>query len=454
MDTDGTGQIALDGRVLIFVLAISMITGLGFGLLPALNASQSGWHAAMKEGGRTTAGVRRRRLRNSLVVCEVALALVLLIGAGLMLRSFHRLMQVDCGFDPSSVLTFRMSIPFSAYTDPVPRARLYNEVVERLESLPGVKSAGAAAILPLRGTMIGLTFEILGRPAPPPGEEPVVRSNSVTVDYFRTMGMALQRGRFFTELDTRDAPAVTIINETMVRQFWPDEDPIGQRIAPAVVLGDHDPDSYEIVGIVADVRANAVDVAARPCMYIPNEQQTWPFMTFAVRTTVDPSTLIGAVRGEIASVTKDEAAFDFKTMEQYTSEAVGDRRFPMFLLGLFAVLALILAAMGMYATLSYSVAQRTHEIGVRVAIGAQRSDVLRLIVKQGLVLTISGLGIGLLASLALARVLSSQLYEIGAADPVTFAGVSLLLTAVALLACYIPARRATKVDPMVALRCE
>jgi putative ABC transport system permease protein len=448
-----TGQINVNERVLAFALLVSMATGLGFGLVPALSASRPHVYAALKDAARTTAGLTHHRLRNSLVVFEVALALVLLIGAGLMIRSFHRLTRVEYGFDPDKVLTFQMSVPISAYSDPAPRAALYGEVVKRLESVPGVKSAGAAASLPLRA-IISLRLDIAGRPAPPPGEEPTARCNSVTADYFRTMGIALRKGRFFTEQDRRDVPGVAIINETMARKFWPNEDPIGQSIKPSAVLGDNDPERYEIVGVVADVRARGLDRAGAVCMYFPYEQQTWPFMSFAVRTTVDPLGLVAAVRREVAEVTEEEPAYGFKTMEQYAAASMGDRWFPMVLLGMFAALALILAGLGIYAVLSHSVAQRTHEIGVRMAMGAQKTDVAHLLLRRGLTLTTAGLGIGLLAAFALARVVASQLYEIGATDPLTFICVSLLLGTVALVASYIPARRATKVDPMVALRYE
>jgi putative ABC transport system permease protein len=449
-----TPKIGVDARVLVFALLASMVTGLGFGLVPALNASRSCLHTAMKEGSRTIPGGGRRRLGNSLVVCEIALALVLLIGAGLMIRSFHRLTQVDYGFDLNRVLTFRMSIPFSAYSDPVPRAQLYRDVVTRIESLPGVKSAGAAAVLPLTGFAVSLTLDIAGRPDPPPGEEYSARSSSVTPGYFHTLNIALHRGRFFTEQDVRYAPGVAIINEAAARRFWPDEDPIGQHITPSARLGDNDPESYEIVGIVADVRARGLDRGAPPCMYFPYDQQTWPFMSFVVRTTVDPLTLVGAVRGEVAGVTKDEAAFGFKTMDQYAADSTGDRWFPMVLLGMFAALAVVLATMGIYAMLSWSVAHRTHEIGVCMAMGAQKMDVLRMVLTHGLTLTVIGLAIGLAASLASGHVLSSLLYEIGTTDLLTIVGASLLLGAVALVACYIPASRAAKVDPMAALRCE
>ena len=326
--------------------------------------------------------------------------------------------------------------------------------MDRLASLPGVKSAGATAALPLGPTSIGLAFDVAGRPEAPSGEEYTARSSSVTPDYFRTMGIALRNGRFFTDSDRRDAPGVAIINETMARQYWPNENPLGQVIMPSAQLGDNDPQSYEIVGIVSDVRARAVDVAARPSMYFPFEQQTWPFMSFALRTAGDPLDLVGAVRHEIAGITNQEAAFRFNRMDQYVSDSTEGRRFPMLLLAVFAGLAVTLAATGIYAMLSYSVSRRTHEIGVRMAIGAQKANILCFIVRYGLTLTAIGLGAGLAAALAAGRLLASQLYEISALDPITFVVMSLLLGFVALIACYIPARRATKVDPMVALRYE
>ena len=255
-------------------------------------------------------------------------------------------------------------------------------------------------------------------------------------------------------MDTPDRPGVAIINESMARRYWPDEDPIGQRLVPSAQLSDDQPESFEIVGIVGDVRERSVDVPGDPCMYFPYPQQTWPFMVFALKTSVGPHNLTAAVRREVAAVTKQEAAHSFRTMERYLADSVGPRRFPALLLGAFAGAALILATVGVYGTLSCSATQRTHEIGIRMALGARRSDVLRLVLKQGFALIAAGLGVGLIASLAGSRLLSSLLYEVGAADPATFLAASAALAVVALSACYVPARRAARIDPMVALRCE
>jgi putative ABC transport system permease protein len=443
-----------DGRVLTFTLVISLLAGVLFGLAPALAASRVDLHESLKEGGRTPIPRRGRRLRSVLAVSEIALSFVLLIGAGLLLRSFQRLTDVDPGFGPDNVLTFRMSVPLAQYSDPHGRADLYRQVLDRMEALPGVQSVGAAAALPLEHARIELTFEVVGRPQPAPGQDPRARYNSVSAHYFRTLGIPLRKGRLFTDQDGRDSPGVTIINEAMARRFWPTEDPIGQRLRPSATLSDDEPEHFEIVGIVGDVRDRALGTPAMPCMYFPYQQQTWPFVTFALKTSVDPLTLAGAVVSEVAEVTRTEAAYGFKTMEQQLADSIDQPRFLVLLLGIFASVAVILAAAGIYGVLSCSVAQRTHEIGVRMALGAQQGRVMRLVLKQGCTLATVGLAIGLVASFAGSRVLSRLLYGVGTTDPVTFVGVSLLLGAVALLACYIPAHRATKVDPMVALRCE
>jgi putative ABC transport system permease protein len=370
------------------------------------------------------------------------------------MRSFHRLVHTDAGFDPHSVLTFRMSVPFSGYTDTSKRAELYRQVLERVSVLPGVQSAGAALTMPLSGATVELTFAIRGRPTPPPGQEYAARYNSISPDYFGTMGIPLRTGRFFTEQDRIGAPGAAIINEAMAHRYWPDEDPIGQHLSPDGAISSDAPESFEIVGVVGDVRHGGLDARGEPCMYFPYAQNTWPMMVFALRTTVEPDSLIPAVRREIAGITKEEAAYRFRTVDQHVADSTATRRVPALMTGIFAAVALVLAAVGIYGTLSYSVAQQTHEVGVRMALGAQRGDVLCLVLRQGLMVTGLGLGIGLIISLAGARVLSSLLYEVGAADPLTFCAVSVMLTGVALAACYIPARRATKVDPIVALRYE
>ncbi len=447
------GQISLDGRVLAFAAAITLLTGLLFGLAPVLGVLRRDLHESFKEAGRAQGVPARHGLRGALVVAEVALALTLLAGAGLLTRSFQRLVNVDPGFDTGNLLTFYMDAGFSKPMNSPQRAALYEEIRERLAALPGVESVVAGTSLPLWGSRIGFGVVIEGRPDPSPSEVQSARYCAVTTGYFRSLGIPLLKGRTFTDRDRLGSPGVMVINEAMARRFFPDEDPLGQRIGAGMILWEDEPRSFEIVGIVGDAR-ESLSSEPQPYMYVPSLQQTWPFMAFALRSTVDPGRLVGAVRAEVASLTREEAAFEFMTMDERSATGVAQQRFAMFLLAAFGAVALILAALGIYGTLSYFVAQRTHEVGVRMALGAQRGSVLRLVLKRGLTLTAIGLLIGLVVSLASARVLSSQLYETDPTDPISFIAVSLLLGIVALLACFLPAHRATRVDPVVALRCE
>jgi len=456
-DLPRTDEISVDGSVFAFALVLALCASVIFGLAPALHAAPSNLPAALKESGRESAIVGSRgRLRGVLVASEVALALVLLIGAGLLMRSFHRLMRVDFGFAPENVLTFELSLPSTANQSADQQAALYGQVLERLESLPAVQSACANTTLPLTGGGISLSFEIEGRPQPAPDTEPSALYGSISPSYFHTLGIPLLEGRSFNELDTRGRPGVMIINQAMAQRFWPGESPLGQRLRVQrgpVVSGASDPDSYEIVGVVGDVRRFILE-EPEPCMYVPIWQQTWSFMSFALRSAGNPRSVVPAVRGEVGAVTQEAAPYAFKTLDQYLAETVAQRRFAMLLLGIFAAVALILASVGIYGTLCYTVAQRTHEMGVRMALGAQQTDLVGMVLKQGLALAGSGLVIGLIGAFAATRVLTSLLFEITALDPTTFVGVPVLLGSVSLLACYIPARRATKIDPMVALRYE
>jgi putative ABC transport system permease protein len=452
-DLPRVNEIGLDANVLAFTAGMSLFAGLLFGVAPALHVTRLNLSSSLKEGGRPSAGMGRHRLRSLLVICEVAMALVLLIGAGLLLRSFAGLTGVKLGFDPERVLTFRISAPGQGSTTGRQRAEFYDRTLARLEALPGVRSASAGTSLPHTDDAIGLTFQVLDHPEL---GEPVALYDAVSADYFHTMGIPLLKGRLLTRSDTRGRPGVLVINESfarMARQHLPDEEPIGLRLTPHGPRDADDPESFEVVGIVGDVRDSVYD-EPEPHMYLPLLQQTWASATFAVRTHGDPAALVGAVRSELAAMTKAEAPYAFRTMKQHIANSVAPRRFGLLVLGVFATVALALAAVGIYGMLSNTVAQRTHEVGVRMALGAQAHDVFRLVIRQGLTLTAIGRVIGLGASVASTRVLSSQLYEIGPMDPLTFIGISILLGAVALLACYIPARRATKVDPMVALRCE
>jgi putative ABC transport system permease protein len=433
--------ISVNGRVATFALGLSLVSCLIFSLVPALRAGPSDLPMALKEGGQgRSIGAGHSRLRGGLVISQVALALVLLIGAGLLIRSLGRLLSEDLGFDADNVLTFELSLPDAMDLDVDEQAELYRQVLERLEALPSVRSASINSSLPLTGR-IRLRFRILGRPESDSSEDWVALYGSISPDYFGAMGIPLLKGRAFTDRDVRGQPGVAIVNSAMAQRFWPGENPLGQHMRIRGFGGGDQPESFEIVGIVGD-------------MYVPVGQQTWGFASFAVRTENDPTALIGAVRREVATLVAEAAPHSFKTFDQCLASAVAQRRFAMIVLGLYATAALFLASTGIYGVVSHSVSQRTQEIGVRMVVGALRGDVLRLVIKQGLTLVVVGIGIGLLGSLASTHVLLSQLHEISATDPVTFIGVSLLLAAVALLACYIPARRATKIDPIVALRCE
>jgi putative ABC transport system permease protein len=444
--------ISLDGRVLGFTFVISLLTGIVFGLAPALQVSKPDLNEALKEGGRASSvGFRHNRFRSLLVVAEVALSLVLLIGAGLMIRSFTRLINVDPGLNAHNVLTLDIGLPRAKYTGPQ-QVAFFQQVIERMQALPGVQSAGAVYPLPLSGGEEGMGFAIENRPPPAPGESFNAGPRWVSPDYFRVMGITSVEGREFTDRDGIDAPRVLIVNEAMAHRYWPGEDPIGRRVAFDQVNGQ--PNWREIVGVVKDVRHTSLDSDPRPEMYLPFTQFPSFFMTIVLRTTGDPLSLAGAARSQVLAVSSDQTISNIHTMEELLANSIAERRFNMLLLGVFAMIALLLSAVGIYGVMSYSVAQRSHEIGVRMALGAQSSDVLALVVKQGMTLALAGLGIGLVAAFGITRIMVSLLYGVSATDPLTFSIIALLLGSVALLACYLPARRATKVDPMVALRYE
>ncbi|HXG65438.1 MAG TPA: ABC transporter permease [Blastocatellia bacterium] len=447
-------EIGIDARVMGFALLLSLATGLTFGLAPALQISRPDLNEALKEGARGAAGsLRRNRVRNALVVSEVALSLVLLIGAGLMMRSFLRLQQVNPGFDPENVITMRISQPGPKFGGSGNHAAFFKQVIERIQALPGVEAAGAVSHLPLSGAEEIDDFIIEGRPPVAIGDPgPMADMRAVSADYFHVMRIPLLRGRYFTEHDDEDARRVAIISDSLARRFWPGEDPIGKRVN----RGDADveTDWLTVVGIVADVKHSSLEIESRPHLYFPYLQTPWASMTVVARASADPASLAGALRNEVWAVNKDQPVSDIRPMQDYLAAAVTQRRFNMLLLGLFAALAMTLAAVGIYGVISYSVTQRTREIGIRMAVGAQAGDVFRMVVGQGLALVLTGVTIGLAAAFALTRVMSSLLYEVSATDPVTYTTISLLLTGVAVLASIIPARRAAKVDPMAALRHE
>ena len=447
----------VDARVLAFTGFISLATGVAFGLAPALIISGTNLAEALREGARgATAGLHTNRTRGLLVIVEVALALVLLVGAGLLIQSFVRLQQVALGFDPRDVLTFNVAMPTDNNTSPQQIAGFYRQLAERLRALPGVVNASVVFQLPLSGSgaTSGLTIE--GKPAHP-SDRPNGVIHMVDPDYFRTMGIPLVKGRGFTERDDLNSAPVLIINNALARQHFPNEDPIGKRIAPGfstVPVKDDESGMREIVGVVADVKHGNLQGPPQPEFYFAQAQMPMSAMTVVIRAAGDTRALQNAVRGVVQSLDKNAPVYSIRTGEELVGRSVAAPRFNTLLLGLFAGVALILTAVGLYGVISYSVAQNTQQIGIRVALGAQTGDVFRLIVGQGTLLTLVGVVIGLGAAYGLTRLMSSLLYGVGATDPWTFVGVAVLLMFVAFIACYLPARRATRIDPVVALRYE
>ncbi len=441
-------EISMDAFVLAFTLGTAVVTTVLFGLLPAFQSSSLDLNAALKEGTRNPSG-GRLNLRSLLVVSEVALALLLLASGGLLMRSFVRLMHVNAGFRPEGVLTVRVQLPQAEYPKKENSEAFYQELLSRIWSLPGVESAGGISFLPLSGGRYSLTFTTEGLP-PAPGAAPMSAQYRVaTPDYFRTMGISLVRGRVFTEQDRAGAPPVAIINQAMARQFWPNTDPIGQRI----VIDDRTQSPREIVGVVGDVR-QWLPMSALPEMYVSQLQVGWDSLALVVRSQLAPSSLVAAVSAQVHALDKDLPVYRVAGMEEVVAHSVGDRKFSAYLLAIFALLAVVLAAVGIYGVMSHTVALRTREIGIRMALGAEPQDVLARVLGQGMLLVVGGLCIGLAAAFALTHFMASMLFGVTPTDPATFAGVAILLALVALLACYIPARRATRVDPMVALRYE
>ncbi|UCE58624.1 MAG: ABC transporter permease [Phycisphaerales bacterium] len=448
--------VGVDWSVVCFTAAATAATAMMICLIPVFVTSRSDIHVSLKEGTQAQAGGRRRSLLSGVQVAQVAVAFMLLAGAGLLLRSVQKLLSVDPGFQTENLLTFQMSVPRSGFAagDAGARARLYREVIDRLEEIPGVQSVGATTSLPLHRAYVSSGFAIVGREAAVPGTLQTERADAISPGYFETLGVPLFRGRYFTRRDTIGHPPVIIISESMAKRYWPNGDPLGERIDLGWILNDGTRSPFEIVGIVGDVKDTALDRPAEPCMYVSCDQAALRFTFFTLRTSGEPAGLVQAVRKEVAAITRDEAPFEFASMERLLGGSMEQRLAVTLSLGLFAAVAMGLSAVGLCGVVSFSVARRTREIGVRMALGGQRGHMLRMVLTQGLKLTTVGLGIGLLGSLALARALSSQLYEVSPADPITIVAVSTLLLVVALLACYFPARRATKVDPMVALRCE
>jgi putative ABC transport system permease protein len=448
-------ETSLDARVFLFTLAVSVLTGVLFGLAPALQASKTDLSVSLKEGGRGgTEGARRTRLRAALVIAEVALSLVLLVGAGLLIKSFRQLVSTDPGYSPERVLALTIALNTKKFADDDSRAAYFREAVERIGALPGVEAAGVTRLLPLGNNDIFNSFNIAGRPPFAPGSRNDARSYTVSPEYFRALNIPLRRGRAFAESDAKRSPPVVIVNESLARKYFTGAEPLGQQLVLDGPDGRPLP-PREIVGVVGNVRFEGLNGEEVAEYYIPFQQSPAPTMEVVVRSKgPDAAALAPAVRGALKDVDPNMLIWETRTMDELVGRSVAPQRFNVALLGLFAALALMLAAVGIYGVMSYTVTQRTHEIGIRMALGARGRDVLRMVVRQGMLLTLLGLAVGLVGALALTRLMSSLLYGVSATDPLVFAAVSLLLAGVALLSCYVPARRATKVDPMVALRYE
>jgi putative ABC transport system permease protein len=446
------GGVGLNVPVLVFTLGVSLLTGVVFGVVPAFEASRVAPSESLKDGAKgTTAGKRGGRLRGAFVVVEIAMALVLLVGAGLMLKSFARLRSVDPGFKPDNLLTMRVSLPVRKYKEDAQVIAFARQAAERLAALPGVEAAGAVNYLPFAGPGAATNFKIVGRPDPPPGEEPDTDVRVTDENYFRAMGVPLLRGRMYTAQESAERGRVAVVTQSFADKYFPGEDPLGKQL---LVNMKEKPNPTEIVGVVGDVKLAALDEEPQPTVYWPHAELVYSNMTFVVRSKGDPSALGGAARSAIQSIDADQPVADMRPMTQFLAESVGRARFSATLLGVFALVALVLAGVGVYGVMAYAVAQRTHEIGVRVALGAQARDVLRIVLGQGMALAGAGLAAGLLLAFALTRLLSSFLFEVSTTDLATYATLTGFLLLVALLACLVPARRATKVDPMVALRYE
>ena len=445
------GEVRLDAPVLLFTFGVSVLTGFLFGLAPAWQMSRQDLHTTLKEGGRSAGdGAGALRARSVFVVVQMALALVLLVGGALFIKSFYRLLEVNPGFKAENLLTLEYRLPRNKYVEGSAQWEFHRQVVEQLRAVPGVESAALIRGLPLTGNSASARFALPDRETPPKGQEPQAQFNTATPDYFATMGVPFVQGRLFDDGDRLGTPDVIIINQTMARRFWPNQDPIGKQIK--FVGGDGAPAT--VVGVVGDAKHDWLSEEQRPQIYDCYSQDPGFFATVVVRTKVEPMSLSQAVREAVWRVDKDQPVWKVRTVESLMAYNVADKRFLMLLMVVFAALALTITAIGLYGVVNYTVGRRTHEIGVRMALGARAGDVLRLVVSQGMRLAVTGVAVGLIASFALTRFIQSLLFGVSATDTLTFTSVSALLCGVALLACYIPARRATKVDPLVALRHE
>jgi putative ABC transport system permease protein len=443
-------EVGVDRYVLFFTLGLATLTGIVFGLAPALHAAKPAPGNMLKESGR---GVYtgRNRMRSALIVSEVALSLMLLTGAGLLINSFWRLLRTDAGFNPKGVLALDIPLSRETYKTTEERVAAFQQLIARMKTVPGVRDVSVVSNVPLSDNDIEVSFQIEGREPYKPGEEAVADYTIAGNDYFRTMDIALLRGRVFTDSDTANAQQVMVVSKAFTKVYFPNEDAIGKRI----ILDGKNKTPREIVGVVDDVRRKGLDSDVQPEMYFSYVQKPERRLNLVIRsTTEDASQLTPAARAEVKAFDPRQIIWRAQTLEQMLSTSVAPRKFNMMLLGIFAGVALVLAAVGLYGVMSYSVSWRTQEIGIRMALGAKRTDVLRMVVRQGMTMTLIGLALGLVGVIALSRVMVGLLYGVSPTDPLTFTGVSIVLLVVALLACLIPARRATRVDPIVALRSE
>jgi putative ABC transport system permease protein len=449
--SDAGNSLQLDLRLLLFTVAISIGSGILFGLFPALQLANSGINSGLREGGRGSTGIHATKLRSVVVTAEIALSLVLLMGAGLLMRSFSKLLGEPEGFNPDRVLSMQVSLPKARYQTPEQQAAFVREVLDRARAVPGISSAAVISRLPLLPGASTRDVDLVGKPNPP-GTEVAPDYVVVSPEYFTTLGVGLLRGRMFTEHDGMPDMPVAVVSESFAQHFWPGEDPIGKRMMVGKCSDAAPGSSCEVVGVVRDVKQHELGEAVRPIVYVPYARDPWPFFSLVLRTKMEPTSAAGSVTAAIRSVDKALPVYRVQTMREVVARSLSPRRLRMFLLGGFAGLALVLACVGIYGVMAYSVVQREHEIGIRMAMGANKNDVLGLIARQALVLALSGIAVGIGLSLVTGRLLTSVLYGVGASDPVTLLASSLLLIAVAIGASLAPALRAAQVDPMVALR--
>ncbi|HET6892743.1 MAG TPA: ABC transporter permease [Pyrinomonadaceae bacterium] len=449
-------EVQINARVLMFTFVVSLVTGLLFSLVPTLSASQARVNYVLKSGNKGATSSRGLRLwRDGLIVAEVALSFVLVVGAGLMIRSFSKLLNVPPGFDPNNVLTGEIGLTRAAYENPEECARYVDQALARLRALPGVERAAFVAPMPFSGGDVGSDFLIEGRPKPEPGNKPFANNRSITTEYFRAMKIPLLKGRYFNEQDRRGGTGAAIVNQTFVQNYFPNEEVLGQVISNiGANQNEGDPEKWTIVGVVADVHHKSLTKSANPEIYLPYQQNSWTWGNFFIRTTADPTNVAAMFRNELRAVDPTVSITKVRPLSLAISETVAEPRFYTFLFSLFGVIGLLLTMTGVYGLVSYSVAQRTQEIGIRMALGATGQSVLQLVVRQGILLAITGVTIGLAGSFALTKLIETLLFNVKPTDVTTFSAAGLVILGATFFASFIPARRATKVDPIVALRYE